>query len=236
MRVEQRQYRATYAPGTTYALDAEVYYTDGTDEGYFVSLQASNTGHTPSFAADTEWWAAADEDFVASLDFDQSWATMPIGQIDPAQDVFEEDPRVHANSAPVPDCEILDGALVVRCNAPVRPWIRFMRRAPKFTRVAYNAGTTYAAAALVLGADGDCYESLAGSNVGNTPASSPTWWRKQEFPEFLREYVIAGSFSETLREDEERYRALADARRELEDLAGRYADRMTGAKEVTWEV
>ena len=40
---------------------------------------------------------------------------------------------------------------------------------------AYAAGTTYAAAAQVY--DGlIAYVSLAGSNTGHTPASSPTWW------------------------------------------------------------
>jgi hypothetical protein len=45
---------------------------------------------------------------------------------------------------------------------------------------AYNGGTTYGAGATVsvaglLGAL-DCYTSLQASNVGNLPASSPTWW------------------------------------------------------------
>lgn len=45
---------------------------------------------------------------------------------------------------------------------------------------AYAAGTTYPAGATVsvaglLGAL-DCYTSLQAANVGNTPASSPTWW------------------------------------------------------------
>lgn len=41
---------------------------------------------------------------------------------------------------------------------------------------AYAAGTTYAADALVLSSS-RAYISLAGTNVGHTPASSPTWWR-----------------------------------------------------------
>lgn len=40
---------------------------------------------------------------------------------------------------------------------------------------AYNAGTTYTVNAYVTSV-GITYRSLAGSNVGNTPASSPTWW------------------------------------------------------------
>lgn len=47
---------------------------------------------------------------------------------------------------------------------------------------AYNAGTTYAdgAFASVAGAGGliTVYESLQNSNTGNTPASSPTFWKE----------------------------------------------------------
>lgn len=43
---------------------------------------------------------------------------------------------------------------------------------------AYNAGTTYALGAIVsVAADFQIYESLAASNTGNTPLSSPLWWR-----------------------------------------------------------
>jgi hypothetical protein len=43
---------------------------------------------------------------------------------------------------------------------------------------AYNAGTTYAIGALVsVAADYRQYESLASSNTGNTPSTSPLWWK-----------------------------------------------------------
>lgn len=44
---------------------------------------------------------------------------------------------------------------------------------------AYNAGTTYAAGdrvSVLSGTTATVYESLQGSNTGNTPASSPLWW------------------------------------------------------------
>lgn len=48
---------AAWAGGTTYAADAEVYrVVDGIHQK-FVSLQASNTGHTPE--AEPDWWADA---------------------------------------------------------------------------------------------------------------------------------------------------------------------------------
>ena len=43
---------------------------------------------------------------------------------------------------------------------------------------AYAGGTTYAFGAIVsVAADYQIYESLAAANTGNTPLSSPLWWR-----------------------------------------------------------
>ena len=235
MLVEEREYRATYAAGTTYALGAEVYYTDGTDEGYFVSLQGTNVGHTPSFAGATAWWEEAGEDFVCNVEFDQSWETNEIDSLDPAMHVFSEDPRVHADSARVDHCEVLGEELLIRYDAPTTAWLKFRKMPPQMTRVAWVVGTTYAADALVYYTDGECYRSLAGSNTGHAPSSSPTWWAKQEFPEMFREYVVAAVHGDWVRDDEERVVSLRDAKRELEDLRDRFALQVGGALEAMWE-
>ena len=53
---------------------------------------------------------------------------------------------------------------------------------PEATPSAYAGGTTYAlgaTASVATTANGfDVYESLANSNTGHAPASSPTWWKK----------------------------------------------------------
>jgi len=47
-----------------------------------------------------------------------------------------------------------------------------------FAPSAYNSGTTYAIGALVsVAADYRIYESLASSNLANTPSTSPLWWK-----------------------------------------------------------
>lgn len=55
--------------------------------------------------------------------------------------------------------------------------------APEVVPTAYDAGTTYAAGAVrsVAGALGlhTVYESLQNGNLGNTPSSSPLWWREK---------------------------------------------------------
>lgn len=236
MRSERRQCRATWAAGTTYAVDAEVYYTDGTDEGYFVSLAGTNLGNEPSFDGDTAWWAAADEDFESYIAFEQSWETTTIERLDPTAHVFEENPLLASRAAPVEGCRVFQSRLYLTdSDAPVRPWLMFMPKPPRFTRVAYAAGTTYAAGALVYGSDGDCYLSLQAANVGHTPASSPTWWAKQEFPEMFRQYVKDAVFAEWLRDEEARERAMRDAKRELESVRSMHMVSVSPALDVGWE-
>lgn len=54
---------------------------------------------------------------------------------------------------------------------------------PETVQTAYSAGTTYGSGTLVgefAAVDGQpqaIYQSLQAGNLGNTPASSPTWWR-----------------------------------------------------------
>lgn len=63
----------------------------------------------------------------------------------------------------------ITGAMVTACNVPETP------------PAAYAAGTTYALAATcstgTAGGALTVYESLQAANTGNTPASSPTWWK-----------------------------------------------------------
>ena len=50
--------------------------------------------------------------------------------------------------------------------------------AEPYAPTAYAGGTTYAADAIVsVTADFRIYKSLAGSNTGHTPSTSPTWWK-----------------------------------------------------------
>lgn len=46
----------------------------------------------------------------------------------------------------------------------------------------YAGGTTYVLNAIVRDSNGLFWVSLQGSNTGNTPASSPTWWTAWIFP------------------------------------------------------
>jgi hypothetical protein len=237
MLCERRQARATYAAGTTYAAAEELYYTDGTDENYFVSLQGTNTGHTPSFDGATEWWEEADDEFEFSIAFDQSWESTDIERLDPTLHVFEDKPTLTANAAPLADCRVFGSTLYLPfADAPVRPWLLFMPTPPRFTRVAYAAGTTYAAGALVYGSDGDCYVSLQGSNTGHTPSSSPTWWAKQEFPEMFRHFVRDAMYAEWLSDEEARGRAWRDARRELESLREMCVQAVSGPADAVVEL
>jgi hypothetical protein len=51
--------------------------------------------------------------------------------------------------------------------------------AEPYVPAAYAGGTTYAYGAIIsVAADFSIYESLQAANTGNTPSTSPLWWRK----------------------------------------------------------
>jgi hypothetical protein len=80
-------------------------------------------------------------------------------------------------------------------------WIQYRPRHRRYTRVAYNVGTTYAVNDVVYASStGECYRSLAGSNVGNA-VTDATKWEAQILPDFLNEYICRAAFSDLLRND-----------------------------------
>lgn len=100
--------------------------------------------------------------------------------------------------------------------------VLYYPRAPKFTRSAYNAGTTYALGALVLGSDGIVYESLQASNLNHTPASSPTYWQAVPVLEVFADAVLGyarGTYLIEAGQVEAGAAARADANGELESIA-----------------
>lgn len=72
-------------------------------------------------------------------------------------------------------------------------YVRFYRNRAQVNvtgAAAYDAGTSYAKDQFVT-SGGLQYISLQGSNLGNTPASSPTFWRQQDAYEITTPYPLA---------------------------------------------
>lgn len=72
-------------------------------------------------------------------------------------------------------------------------FVRHSRTAPLVTTAAWSSVTTYAADAIVYDATtGECYESLAGTNL-NHAVTDATWWRKLDMPWIFRTAVPRGA-------------------------------------------
>jgi hypothetical protein len=125
-RIEQREYRATYAGGTAYVTGDEVFY----DGAYYRAL-SSTTGNLPTNAV---YWEAA-TDMLKNIALEQAGETA-IGEV---IDVWSADRRV-ATGAVRYGFEIMEDGLLV-ASGPAQPWVEFTLRPSVFTTSDLDANT-----------------------------------------------------------------------------------------------
>lgn len=219
MSVERRQFEATYDAATEYDEDDVVYYTDGTSEAYFISLQDSNTGNTPDFDAATAWWEQVGDDYVTKIDFEQSWETNVIGAADVKRGLFARDPRLYIAERPLDGCRILDGGSILVLDSEVsvaRPFVRYRPPSIEVTLEPWNDQVTYSVGDLAyLELTGDCYKALAVTK-NESPDVTPASWDLVRIPWMFAEYVKHGVAADFQREDDARRRDEARANEELD--------------------
>jgi hypothetical protein len=232
LKVEQREYRATWAVGTTYASGAEVYCEDSDGVGgYYVSQAGSNTGHDPTTDSGA-WWAAVGDDFLRTIDFEQTGET-EIGGVDTTYCVFDRDPRIYRNAGVVRDVVLEQRALLVNAEtAPTQPWVRFRLLAPEFTLTVWSSGTTYAKGDLVyVAATGHTYKGLQASS-NKAPATETAHWEIVWFPKTFSRFVRASVLARMLGDEEARARAKAEADEEMERLMDAVVEAQDGGREA----
>lgn len=221
MVVERRQYRASWAVGTTYGLGEEVYYDPsggaGTGEAYYVSLQAGNVGHTPGDALSATWWEEVGDGFVRSIAMDQAWEANVIGDVDVQECLYDRDPRVYPGTVPMSDIEVLGGDIIVRTEtAPARPWLRYRMLAPLMSLQEWDGSVDYEKGeACYVSSDRKCYRALA-DNANVTPGTNSAVWVEEGFPKFLSIYIKHAVCADLMQEDEGRYKERARAQEVLE--------------------
>lgn len=199
--IEERQFAADYAAGTTYATDDVVFYGDQ----YWISLADSNTGHTPATGS-AYWEATSDYDLYVARD--QSWADTEIAEY---LTITDRDPR----KSKVPYYYLFttdaDGAWLTSNCSSATVWVRFRKVCPRFGHEEWADTTTYAAGDLAIGGDGECYVCLtASTNNDPTLQASATYWQKVEFPESFERYVLHWARAWYLRDDGQDDKASAE--------------------------
>lgn len=189
MAVQRRQFRAEWK-AQAYDADAEVYHA-GSGK-YWVASTAVTAADEP--AEGSSVWAEL-VDFRRTVGWDQAGKDA----IGAAVRAWDKDPLVHADARRLNFALSAEG-VEFGGEAPVSVWLQFRRRAPDATAAVYDAATAYAAGVGVYVAP-DCYQVLAATTAGETPAGAPAKFAKIDFPAVLAEAVKAGAVADLLAAD-----------------------------------
>ena len=204
--IEERQFAADYAAGTTYATGDFVLDSDQ----YWVSLQDSNTGHTPA-AGSAYWEVSSDYDLYIARE--QAWETNEIGEF---LGITQLDPRRSTVPYSYDFTVDADGAwLTSNCSATTI-YVRYRKPVPRFGWQEWDADEDWFEGDLVIGSDGECYRALADQEVGvdgivdpTDPASAATW-QKVQFPESFERFALHWARAWCLRDDGQDDKAAAE--------------------------
>lgn len=186
--IEQRQYRDSWASGTTYAEDDEVY--GATQQAYYRSLQAGNIAHA---VTDTAWWTPATEldRYITFTQTDQHQIGEPV-------EAYSQNPRVNRAALVVSFLRSSNG-LQFDDRAPVRPWIAFRKPVPQFSGTAWSAGAYTAGRVIFYATDGECYKALL--NTSAIPGTDNTIWELQPVPEIFHDFIVEAVWADQLDDD-----------------------------------
>lgn len=136
-RCEQRQYRADWNSGTTYAVGAEVFNT--ADQTYYRAVLQNSNVQPPNVT----YWQATPGDFLTNIDLDQAGLT-PMGEV---VSVNKNNPSF-GYSTPVTYAITSDGLLIFP-PAPVKVWVTFTLRPVSYTATSGDADFPYVLSEIV---------------------------------------------------------------------------------------
>lgn len=206
VRVERRQYRASWAAGTSYAAGDEVW--EPTGDRYYVAVQAS-TGEDPA-GDDGTYWTAVGGDFDPYVGYVQDWE----GTVIDAVESVSARPPYGARAGTLPFRLSWNGVQVYPrsgdSGVPTRVWVAFREPPPIFEAEEWDAGEAYVAWDRVFyGATGECYLALK-ENTGTAPPADAEAWRKIDFPRLLEPAVRRFAYADWLRDDGQNEKAMAE--------------------------
>lgn len=91
--------------------------------------------------------------------------------------IYSANPKVVGSDGSIYTAQVSSSYGVDPTSAGQADWVKNTSAGnPTVVPSAYAGGTTYAAGAFVT-SGGNIYKSLQNANVGNNPATSPTWWQ-----------------------------------------------------------
>jgi len=192
--IEGRSFRPEYAPDVIYEVNDEVF--DPVSHTYFRSLDDANEAHPLS---DDAFWAPCGKD--GQPDIQRYIASREPGSL-PVIELLEAwkcDPRQHSNPAAMPYW-FSERGIEFGPSAPNVVWIRYRLQPPRFTAEVFDETAVYQPGDLRYFST-DCYECLATTLAGQSPATAPGKWRIQPVPFILSEFARRAVIADALRED-----------------------------------
>lgn len=210
MRSELRYYRDPYDAATAYVAGDEIYYA--TTGKYYTCILAS-TGNLPTH---TTYWEEATE-LDAYIELEQEGETA-IGEV---RGVFWDDPLTTERPRRIPHLLGPSGIHLPGTSLPLSAYVYFRLRPSEYTGADYNASTAYTVGQTMyyssgtVGYDGDYWECITATSIGQNPETHAAKWSRIQFPAWLKEAVAGRAYAEYLITDsapqESRDRAEASA-------------------------
>lgn len=153
-----------------------------------------HTAHTSSSSLDATKFGILTQ-FEAYVSPDQTNQTA-IGEV---LRVCAHNPRANRRFPGVIPHVISEKGIVPAWDAPALVWVEFRRRIPTFTTAAWGSGTTYAIGDVVYyNTTGECYTAIA-AGTNQNPSTATTYWRKNDMPYVLADYVAQAAYADSLR-------------------------------------
>jgi hypothetical protein len=156
-----------------------------------------------------------------------------IGMVDLNACAYEEDPD-EEEAIPVRGVKFVTGGIRLPSTAADEVWIRYRPPAPVFSLIPWDAGAQYQEGDLAyVPGTGDTYVALADSE-NERPEDNATVWSRQTFPDFLYNYVKAGSHADMTGEDIAKAQSDALAERELERLRDLFVEQSGSMRQIRY--
>jgi hypothetical protein len=191
---DERAYARTWLADHQFQGGETVIYVP--DLNYYRANTAPPIGSSPGSTDD--WALVTDHGNVIA--FDQI-CRRPMGMV---LGVYKGDPRTHhhgSNGHGLNYRPQQNGIAVCGGSGPT-VFVKYQVPTPRFTLTPYAPGRHYNTGDLVYDSvTGECYIAVAPSQDVAPP--DPTAWLRQNFPEFLEDYIVAATYASCLKEVEQ---------------------------------
>lgn len=214
--LEERRFRPIWM-AQAYAIDDEVYHE--ASDTYYLATDVIASNHEPG--SSSRWEAMDEADVEPYVAYEQDGET----GFTHINEVWSDSFRTNRTGARRLRWEYDErGVVITEASVPATVWLHLYRRCPRWQGADYSASTAYQPGQLRYFAsdeqdyEGDFWLSLDTTTAGQSPFTDPDLWARQEIPDFLGEFIVAGARIAFLKGEGQLEKALAEDGNPLWDL------------------